>query len=300
MALQPREETTISKFLSGESIDSPLEFNKDTAMHVGLMAVLQGGRLLQKARLAQDTIRVEYKPDGTRVTNYDKDGEALAREIIGRAFPDHLIIGEEQGGEMDPDRYCWIMDPIDSTNSFLSHENTPAVSLCLMFKGKVLFSVVYNPFSSEIFYSSGDASRLIRSYGFGAAPMAHALPLPQIEQKRPHRFVNVHPTSLNDDFHRRMTEARTRREIDKVLRRGGSPAFSLVSVTKGSFGMVHDAGEEPAKPWDLAACVAIVRNAGGRVTNLDNTDISLIGHRGPLVASMREDFHQLLLRLATQ
>jgi myo-inositol-1(or 4)-monophosphatase len=300
MLLQPREETAVVKFLSGESIDSPLEFNEDTVTHVGLMAVLQVGRLLQKARLAPDAIHVEYKIDGTRVTNCDKDGEALAREIIGRAFPDHLIIGEEQGGEMDPNRYSWIIDPIDSTNSFLSHENTPAVSLCLMYQGTVLFSAVYNPFSSELFYSSGNSSRLIRSYGIGATPMAHALPLPQTEQGRPHRFVNVHPTSQNDDFHHRMAEAKTRREIDKVLRRGGSPAFSLVSITKGSFGMVHDAGEEPAKPWDFAAAISIVRTAGGRVTKLDNGDIPLVGHRGPFVASMREDFHQLLLRLASE
>lgn len=299
MSLNNLEHHAISNFTELRLPSRNLPVTEENVALVGIKAALHIGRLLQDARLLSNIPLVEYKDDGTRVTLCDVEGERIARAIISRSFPGHDIIGEEGGGTLNPSHYCWVIDPVDSTNSFISHENTSAVSICLMHEGKMLFSTVYNPFTGELYYTIGsEKSRLIQSYGFNPEHSAHDLPLLSGEPNSTSRFVNIHPTPENNDALQAMIRARARGEIQKVLQQGGSPSLNIASITKGGhFGVVHHWNHGPAQPWDLASALHIVRGAGGFVTDSNGADVPLVGHTGMLVASMNASFQETLLQI---
>lgn len=301
MALTKVEQLAVEDFQEQRSPENGLEVNDENLISVGIQVALKMGELLQRARVNISSIQFYKKTDGSRVTNIDKNAEILAREMIEKVFPDHLVVGEEQGGIVDPGKYTWVIDPIDSTNAFLSHENTSGISICLFKEGIAALSVVYNPFTGELYYASGNnRSRLIRQYGFSKVVAGDDLPLRSIEEESVN-FVNVHPVLRNFPILKKLRRALSSRDIDKLLQTGGSPAFGLASITKGGyFTTVYNWGEKEADPWDLAAGVHIVRNAGGIVTDTQNKDVELVGHKGILIASINRELHDLVLKIINQ
>jgi myo-inositol-1(or 4)-monophosphatase len=301
MALDRVEQEAIDNFQGQQNPEGGLEVNDDNLKSVGIQVALKMGEMVQRARADLGSIQFSKKADGSRVTNIDKNAETLAREIIGRSFPDHLVTGEEQGGIADSERYTWAIDPIDGTNVFLSHENTAGVSVCLFKDEVAVMSVVYNPFTGELYYAFGsDRSRLIRQYGFSNEVTGDDLPLQSIEPEQASKFVNVHPVIRNFPPNKRLRRALVDGKIDKLLQIGGSPAVELASITKGHFTTILNWGKEQADPWDLAAGVHIVRNAGGVVTDIHNRDIELVGHSGLVVASINKELHDLVLGIINQ
>src|SRR3990167_1446871 len=118
MNLKPVEQKVVEKFnLWGGILDvKGSKESPEKVVYTGLVTLLHMGRLLREARRNPQGIIVSYKQDATRVTDPDVKAEQLARSILGKIFPDDLVVGEENGGELDPHRRCWIVDPIDSTN----------------------------------------------------------------------------------------------------------------------------------------------------------------------------------------
>jgi fructose-1,6-bisphosphatase/inositol monophosphatase family enzyme len=96
-----------------------------------------------------------FKADNSPVTDIDKQVEVIISAAISATFPGDCIIGEEISTcpATKPDRY-WSIDPIDGTWSFVSYENSSAVSLSLIERGEVVVAALYNPFTNGLFYAS--------------------------------------------------------------------------------------------------------------------------------------------------
>ncbi len=97
-----------------------------------------------------------YKSDGSPATAGDKNAEHKIIEIISQAFPSHKLIGEEFG-EINRETigdYTWAFDPIDGTWSFINQENTACVNIILLKNNTPILSVVYNPFTNELYKTS--------------------------------------------------------------------------------------------------------------------------------------------------
>ncbi|MDD4891573.1 MAG: hypothetical protein PHU85_16765, partial [Phycisphaerae bacterium] len=123
-----------------------LDFASKLAVQAGSLTL----RFFQSARL-----HIDYKADATPVTEADRQAEALIREKIAEAFPEHAIIGEEFGeqpghpGAGSQPRYRWIIDPIDGTKSFVHGVPLFGVMIALEVEGVAALGVLHFPALNE-------------------------------------------------------------------------------------------------------------------------------------------------------
>jgi myo-inositol-1(or 4)-monophosphatase len=219
---------------------------------------------------------VAWKGAHDLVTEADRASEAFILNALSMAFPDDRIIGEEGGGA-GPDlaHFVWFVDPLDGTTNFVHGLPHFAVSLGLAFRtdtglvpvaGAIVAPALLAPAAERPGITWDAAS------GQGArkngAPIAvsHHLTLDRalIATGFPYDHAATAPALV-----RPLTEVLSR---CLCIRRLGSASLDLAHVADGTFGGYW---EPRLKPWDLAAGVAIVREAGGRVTDHRGTDTFL-------------------------
>jgi myo-inositol-1(or 4)-monophosphatase len=98
---------------------------------------------------------VQLKADETVVTKADRDAEALMRELIGRRFPGHGIIGEEYGEERPDAEFVWVLDPIDGTISFASASPLFGTLIALMHDGRPVLGCIHQPVLRQLLVGDG-------------------------------------------------------------------------------------------------------------------------------------------------
>ena len=203
---------------------------------------------------------IETKGDRNFATNLDKEAEKMIVERIKTKFPDHGILAEE-GGEQNADReYVWIIDPLDGTHNFIRNINIFGVSIGVAHKGKFISGAVYMPVDDQMY--SGEK-------GAGAYKNNKKISVSSI--------VELKECSMSFDSSIRYSPdpmLKSLREFaHKVfnLRMMGSSARHLTYLVDGSLDCVveyHD------NPWDFAGSVAIIEEAGGKITSLDGKPIT--------------------------
>lgn len=226
------------------------------AVNVMVKAARAGGNVLLRHMHRLDALNVVEKERMDYASEVDGLAEEAIIKELRRANPDYAILGEEGGaqkGNRGPSRYTWVIDPLDGTSNYLHGIPHWCVSLALCEGPEPLHAVVFDPLRNELF----TASR-----GAGA----------QLNEKR----VRV---SERKDLAGAMLATgfapRERKRLDaqldclKVLmreaedvRRTGSAALDLAWVAAGRCDAYFEAG---VQPWDIAAGVLLVREAGGRV-----------------------------------
>lgn len=191
------------------------------------------------------------------VTDADQASEDLILSHLRGRFPDHSIMTEEKGGIETSSRFRWWVDPLDGTNSFAHGHPHFSISIALVEAEKgLLLGVVCDPMRDECFAAS--------------------LVSPAVLGERPIRVSDV--GTLADSlvatgfpYDRETTNENNLPEFNAMImaiqgiRRGGSAALDLSYVAAGRLDAYW---ELKLKPWDVAAGGLIVRQAGGRVTNI--------------------------------
>jgi histidinol-phosphatase len=97
---------------------------------------------------------VEIKADQTPVTVADRGAEQVIRDMIGGAFPDHGIFGEEYGAESTDTEYLWLVDPIDGTKSFVKRYGMFSTQIALMHAGELILGVSCAPAMNELVWAT--------------------------------------------------------------------------------------------------------------------------------------------------
>lgn len=205
------------------------------------------------------------------VTAADRDAEALIERRLAEEFPDHGLLGEEGARRGSASGPVWIVDPLDGTTNFVHGIPFFAVSIGLVDDGKPVLGVVHAPALGRTFFGapgSGafdderplsvsvtpDLSEALVATGFGYA----------LDTVPDHNLDNLASVA----------------RVARGIRRLGSAALDLAFVAAGhldAFWELH------LSPWDVAAGVAIVRAAGGTVTDVRGGDDWL--HGRTIVAS---------------
>jgi len=217
---------------------------------------------------------VEKKGPIDLVTAADLAAEREFRELVGRRFPSHAVLGEEAGGRTTGDRHArfrWIIDPLDGTTNFAHGLAIFCVSIALEIDGEVAIGVVYDPMSEELF----TAER-----GGGARLNGRPIAVSRAETLVDSLLCTGFPYTVREDRGRQVDVFSAFLGHSRAVRRLGSAAIDLCYVAAGRF---EGFWEEKLHPWDMAAGVLIVQEAGGRVTRYDDSPIDLFG--GQLVAS---------------
>ena len=227
-------------------------------LNVMMKTARKAGRGLIKDFGEVENLQVSAKGPGDFVSRADKAAEALIREDLMAARPSYGFLGEE-GKEIegeDPTRR-WIVDPLDGTTNFLHGLPHWAISIALEHKGQIVAGVIDDPVKDEMFYAEkGNGAwlnesrlrvsarhRLIESIFATGVPFGGRADLPETLQD----LARIMPTCAG-------------------VRRFGAAALDLAYVAAGRYDGFWERG---LHPWDIAAGIVIVREAGGIVEPLN-------------------------------
>ncbi|MBZ5722974.1 MAG: inositol monophosphatase [Acidobacteriia bacterium] len=214
----------------------------------------EAGALLMKYFQQHVKVKVEYKGDVDLVTVADRESETLILERIRARWPSHDVIGEEGARIETGSDYRWYIDPLDGTTNFAHGFPVFCVSMALEYKGKRIAGVVYDPTRDELFSAEQGSGAFLNGEPVQVsktANLAECLVATGFPSHKRHKNPNIY-------FYHQIT-LRTH-----GVRRAGSAALDLCSVACGRF---DGFWEFNLNPWDTAAGVLMVEEAGGRVTD---------------------------------
>jgi len=212
-------------------------------------------------------LKIEYKGDADLVTAADRASEKLIRERISQRFPGHDVLGEEQGLNDQGSDYRWYVDPLDGTTNFAHGYPVFCVSMGLEYRGsehrlgaeaKRVAAVVYDPTRDELFSAEQGSGAQLNGkpiHVSKATQLKECLVATGFPSHKRHKNPNIH-------FYHQIT-LRTH-----GVRRAGSAALDLCNVASGRF---DGFWEFNLNPWDTAAGVLIVEEAGGKVSRFDGS-----------------------------
>jgi myo-inositol-1(or 4)-monophosphatase len=213
----------------------------------------EAGALLMEHFRARVTI--EYKGDVDLVTIADRQSEALILNRIRSLYPAHDVMGEEGTRIETGSDYRWYVDPLDGTTNFAHGYPVFCVSLAVEFRGERIAGVLYDPTRDELFASEKGSGATLNGAAMAVsktANLAECLVATGFPSHKRHKNPNIH-------FYHQIT-LRTH-----GVRRAGSAALDLANIACGRF---DGFWEFNLNPWDTAAGVLIVEEAGGTVTNM--------------------------------
>jgi myo-inositol-1(or 4)-monophosphatase len=233
-------------------------------------AALAAGRLARQY-FRQDLTIIKKGPIDL-VTEADVAVEQEIRARIARRFPSHTFLGEESGGATAPGvPFRWIVDPIDGTTNFAHGLALFCTSIALEVDGQVVVGAVYDPMADELF----TAER-----GQGARLNGRRLGVTTVNTLIDSLLVTGFPYISTDERREQLTLFGRFLSESRAVRRLGSAALDLSYVAAGRFDAFWEQG---LQPWDVAAGVLLVEEAGGRATDYGGGVYSPFGRQ--IVAS---------------
>lgn len=209
-------------------------------------------------------LQVSKKGPSDFVSAADLRVEKLLREELAKARPGWALVTEEHGGRLPVDKEdAWIVDPIDGTTNFLHGIPHFCLTIAHWRKGEIVAGIVYQPIGDELFwaekgmgaYHNRRRLRVSARQNLGDALIATGLPF---------RGKEKHPRYMD-------TLAAVVPQVAGV-RRFGAAALDLAWVAAGRF---DGFWEYSLSPWDIAAGILLIREAGGAVTDMDGGDAML-------------------------
>lgn len=229
-----------------------------------------GGTILQD--YAQSGFTIEHKDLVNLVTDADRESEAAIVNVLHRAYPSHQILAEEEGlHAASSSPFKWIIDPLDGTTNFAHGFPMYTVSIGLEYQGDCIVGVVWDPTKQELYAGAK---------GEGATLNGQPIQVSKVSKLHQALLVtgfgyDIRETADNnlDEFCRFSLGA-------QGVRRTGTASLDMCYVACGRF---DGFWELKLNPWDTAAGLVIIQEAGGRVTNYKNEPFSIYGKK--IVAS---------------
>ncbi len=213
------------------------------------------------ARFQSLDVRVETKPDLTPVTDVDREVERMLRSMLADAWPDDAVHGEEYGASGDADR-IWVLDPIDGTKNYIRGVPVWATLVGLQLEGTPVLGVVSAPALGRRWWG-------VRGRG---AYVGGAL-VGEPRRLRVSTVASVGDASVSVSDTIGWAERGMRRGLDRLTEqawrtRAYGDFWSHMLVAEGA---VDVAAEPELAPWDMAALIPVIEEAGGRCTALDGS-----------------------------
>lgn len=226
--------------------------------------ILEAGKQLLAGRLAGT--EVSYKADNSIVTQIDHQVAAYLDGEIETHFPGDAILNEETW-HLNPitapwheATRCWILDPLDSTSSFIRNGQHYGVILALAFEGRPEVGMTYKPELGEIYFAvKGEGA--YRAFVASDPELAQVMPVKVSQENRPILITS----------HGRQSPG-----LNDLLRKLGNPPFhrmngslKICEVARGAYTAFVSPSQNPMCLWDLGAPQLILEEAGGRLTDLN-------------------------------
>jgi myo-inositol-1(or 4)-monophosphatase len=253
------------------------------ALNVMVAAARKAGRGLIRDFGELENLQISRKGPADFVTNADSRTERLLIEELSRARPGYGFLVEESGAIEGKDKtHRFIIDPIDGTTNFLHGIPQFSISIGLEREGHIVSALVFNPVTDEMYVAEKGHGAYLNDRRLRVAARTK---LPDILVASGAPFMGKEG---RDEF---LAELNSVVASTAGMRRFGSAALDLAWVASGRFDAFW---ERNLKPWDIAAGILLVREAGGVVSDLNGRDAMLEG--GQVLAS-NETLHRQLLDL---
>jgi myo-inositol-1(or 4)-monophosphatase len=226
------------------------------AVNVMVKAARAGGSVLLRHMNKLDALNIVEKERMDYASEVDGLAEAEIIKELRRANPEYAILGEEGGaqkGNRGPSRSTWVIDPLDGTSNYLHGWPHWCVSIALVENGEPIHGVIFDPLRNELF----TASR-----GSGAALNERRIRVSERKDLAGAMLITGFPPRERPRIAPQMDCLRGLLAEAEDVRRTGSAALDLAYVACGRADGYFEAG---VQPWDIAAGVLLVREAGGRV-----------------------------------
>jgi len=253
-------------------------------LNTAVKAARRAGNIINRAAQNLDILTVTQKTANEFVSEVDREAEQAIIKILVGAYPNHSILAEESGAA-GVSEYQWIIDPLDGTTNFLHGFPQYGVSIGLMHKGVLTQGVVYDPTRNDLFTASRGCGAYLNDRRIRVSKRR------QLDQSLIGTGFPFREFTLADDYLRIF---RDMIRNTAGVRRAGSAALDLSYVAAGRLDGFWEFG---LKPWDMAAGVLLITEAGGLVSDLAGDDNYM--ESGNLVCGNPKIFTQLLQSISS-
>jgi myo-inositol-1(or 4)-monophosphatase len=254
----------------------------NTFLEVAIEVAQEAGKILREEMEQPPTI--SYKGDYDLVTQADRRSEALIVSRLQKYFPEHAVAAEEGTGKNTASEYRWHVDPLDGTTNFAHRYPCFCVSMALARKNELLLGVIYNPIYNELFTAARGEGAFFngkRMHCSKIGALKNSLLCTGFPNHNREANPNIH---FYWDFTLR----------SHGVRRDGSAALDLACVAIGRFDSFWEFG---LNPWDTAAGVILVEEAGGKVTDMQGQPYVL---GGPSILASNGLIHEEMLKVVAE
>ena len=255
----------------------------DEFLGSAIKAVESSGKILIQYFEKLHDSRQKNKNIRDLVTEVDFLSEKNIKGILASQFPKHNIVAEESGGLGINSNYCWHVDPIDGTVNYIQGIPLCAISIGLELNGKIIVGAVHNPFTRELFYAS---------QGNGAFLNGHAIRPSEKDKLEEGLYIAAFSSDSDANKDREYQTFGEMNENTRGVLRIGSAALALAYI---ACGRIDGFWAKGLHSWDIAGGLALVREAGGQVSDIHGNAF-VIGE-STLVASNSYIHNTLIKRL---
>ena len=253
------------------------------ALNVMIAAARKAGRPLIRDFGELENLQISMKGPADFVTTADKRTEQILIDELTKARPGYAFLGEEGGIVEGRDRtHRFIIDPIDGTTNFMHGIPHFAISIALEREGQLVSGVVFNPVTDDLFtaekghgaFLNNKRLRVAARKEMGAAVIATGLPF------------------MGKEGHARaVAEMGAVMNVTAGIRRMGAASLDLAFVAAGRFDGFWEHG---LQPWDMAAGILLLKEAGGVITDMQGGEQMMTNGQ---VVCANENLHPQLLKL---
>ncbi len=252
-------------------------------LNIAIRAVRAAGDIIIRQIDHVQDLPVTKKSRNDFVTEVDKHAEMAIIDTLHAAYPKHAFLAEESG-QQGESSYLWIIDPLDGTTNYLHGFPQYAVSIALQVRGKLEQAVVYDPLRQELFTASRGEGAILNNKRIRVSKQKHlegallGTGFPFKEQHRLNEYLN----SFKALF-----------PMTAGIRRAGAAALDLAYVACGRLDGFWELG---LKPWDMAAGVLLVQEAGGMSSEISGGEEYL--ESGDIVSANPEIIKAILEKIS--
>jgi myo-inositol-1(or 4)-monophosphatase len=236
-------------------------------LDVATASVMAAGVVLKERWGKLNNIQEKGRP-GDLVTEADKLAEAEVLKVLKRHLPEHQILAEESGalGNINSE-YLWAIDPLDGTTNYAHGLPLAATSVGLMINGVPSVGAVYNPFSDELFQAAT---------GLGATCNRRRIKVSVTNELSKSLLITGFAYDRRETKDNNYAEFCHLTHLTQGVRRLGCASMDLAGVACGRLDGYWERG---IQPWDMAAGIVILREAGGKVTAYDGSPLNIASGR---------------------
>ena len=238
---------------------------RSALMNVMTGAALKAGRSLKRDFGEVENLVVSVKGPGDFVSAADRKAEKTLFEELSKARPGYGFLMEEGGTVEGSDKtHRWIIDPLDGTTNFLHGLPIFAISVALEREGQLIAGLVYNPATEDMYVAEKGQGAWYNNHRLRVAPRRElsdallACGIPHLGKAKDHPRFKAELAAV-------MARASN-------VRRLGAASLDLALTAAGRF---DGYWERNLQPWDIAAGIVLLREAGGYVTDLDGGEAML-------------------------